>query len=114
MILDHKISFVNAGRSIADIQESPVRKKCILHLCPFIGPISRGLDFFKLWILPNNCLVYGLTFLDLDSDLGYAKTGEIAQQPKAEPNWQTLLEAYVIELRWLKVYHTPSIIETWT
>ena len=34
-------------------------------LCPFIGPVSRGLEFFKLWITPDNCLVYGSAVLDL-------------------------------------------------
>ena len=50
-----------------------------------------------------NCLVYGLTILNLD--LGYAKTGETDQQPKTKPNWKTWPKAYIIELRWLKVYH---------
>ena len=65
-------------------------------MCPFIGPVSRGLDLFKLWILflPNNCLLHGLTVLDID--LGNAKTIETAQQLKAKPNWKAWPEGYII------------------
>ena len=87
----YKISFVNALRFIADFEEC---KKCMLYLCPFIGPISCSSNFFELWILPNDCLVYRT-----DLDLGYAKTGKTAPQPETESNWKTWPEAYTFELR---------------
>ena len=60
-------------------------KKHILYLCYLLVRYLVVWIFFKVWILLNDCLVYRT-----DLDLGYAKTGEAAPQPKAEPNWKTV------------------------